>query len=224
MSYYSQFGGSNPAKITTYNSGSGTFTPISNNQSWARITLVGGGGGGAGYSYDANNYEYNVASGGGGGGGTVQAWVKINSALGYSVGAGGGAGVAYVNYFSNNGGNGGNTSLGNIIAGGGAGGTWSYGGASGFYGRPGSGGGGTIMGGSGGGMQSGTQTWVNNYSTIYSNNAYYPINTPAYSQPGGGYNVGGGSLYGYNGSGAGAGGTSQTAGVAGLIYIEEFIQ
>jgi hypothetical protein len=46
MSYFSQFGAGTPAKVTTYNSGSGNYAPISTNQSWARITLIGGGGGG----------------------------------------------------------------------------------------------------------------------------------------------------------------------------------
>ena len=32
-----------PNRITTYTSGSGTFTPLSTSTSWARVTIVGGG-------------------------------------------------------------------------------------------------------------------------------------------------------------------------------------
>jgi hypothetical protein len=84
MSYFTQFSSASPAKITTYTSGSGNFTPISTNQSFARITIVAGGGGGG------------VAGGGGGGGGArIIDWVKLTlSSYPYAVGAGGNSGNA----------------------------------------------------------------------------------------------------------------------------------
>lgn len=84
MSYFTQFSSASPAKITTYTSGSGNFTPISVNQSYARITIVAGGGGGS-------------AAGGGGGGTRIIDWVKLTlSSYPYAVGAGGNGGTANV--------------------------------------------------------------------------------------------------------------------------------
>lgn len=82
MSYFTQFSSASPAKITTYTSGSGNFTPISVNQSYARITIVAGGAGGS-------------TGGGGGGGGTrIIDWVKLTlSSYPYAVGAGGNGGT-----------------------------------------------------------------------------------------------------------------------------------
>lgn len=87
MSYFSQFTGG-PSKITTYTSGSGTYTPISTTQSWARVTVVAGGAGG-GTSGTAQN-----AGSGGGAGATRIVWIKLSDAsYAYLVGAGGGAGA-----------------------------------------------------------------------------------------------------------------------------------
>lgn len=84
MSALSQFSGNRPAKITTYTSGTGTFTPLNTSTSYARITIVGGGGGGGG--------GYSSTNGGSGGSGaaTVTYWAKLNlSSYSYAVGAGG---------------------------------------------------------------------------------------------------------------------------------------
>jgi hypothetical protein len=85
MSFFSQFAGG-PAKVTQYTSGSGNYTPISTNQSWAQVTVVGGGGGGFG----PPNF-FSVGGGGGGAGATVVQFIKLNEAsYPYVVGAGGG--------------------------------------------------------------------------------------------------------------------------------------
>lgn len=90
MSFFSQFAGG-PAKVTQYTSGSGTYTPISTNQSWARVTVVGGGGGGAGPINIPTNPN---GAAGGGGGSTVVQYIKLNSAsYSYAVGAGGNGGA-----------------------------------------------------------------------------------------------------------------------------------
>ena len=83
MSVYTQFvGGAKPVRVTTYTSGSGTFTPISSN-TWATVTLVGGGGGG--------RYTPSPGAGKGGkAGGMLRQWTQIAGATAYSVGAGGG--------------------------------------------------------------------------------------------------------------------------------------
>lgn len=87
-------------KITTYGSGSGTFTTDSNTL-FAQVFVTGGGGGGGGADSDGASGS---ASGGGGGGGTAIKWLtadQLGSTATYSVGEGGTAG-------SVTGGNGGN--------------------------------------------------------------------------------------------------------------------
>lgn len=91
MSYFSQFAGG-PAKVTQYTSGSGNYTPISTNLSWARVTVVGGGAGGS-----SGNGANNLSSPGwsGGAGATKVEWIKLNEATySYAVGSGGGGGAA----------------------------------------------------------------------------------------------------------------------------------
>lgn len=206
MSYFSQFGGAAPTKVTAYNSGSGNYTPISTNQSWARITLIGGGAGGTGAANNSNDVP-NFPGTGGGGGGSTLAFVKLTeSNYAYSVGAAGNAGS-----FQGAGGSGGNTTFGNFYAGGGKSGTMTE-----NYQGPnqGIGGSGTYPGGFAGGMFSNSSTSENRLPL--SNNR-----------------IGGGSLYGYgqtNGAGVGGDGGNSggsnpgNAGKAGLIYIEEFVQ
>lgn len=112
MSFFSQFAGG-PAKVTQYTSGSGNYTPISTNQSWARVTVVGGGG--AGFS----NGSLTAPGAGGGAGSTVTQYIKLNEAsYAYVVGAGGTAGGAGSGTAGNAGGR---SYFGNIIAFGGSG-------------------------------------------------------------------------------------------------------
>lgn len=82
MSTLSQFmPGGKPRQVTTYTSGSGTYTPVAPN-SWCRITLIGGGGAGAG-GYGCYGTFY-------GGYGTpgqwLQQWTKVVSTASYTVG------------------------------------------------------------------------------------------------------------------------------------------
>ena len=107
MSNSEQFGGSRPFRITTYTSGSGTFTPAVAN-SWCRITLVGAGAGG-------RRGATVTAGGGGGGGHTRRVWMQVAGALTYSVGAAGAGATADNTYGTA----GGSTSLGNLVAQGG---------------------------------------------------------------------------------------------------------
>lgn len=206
MSYFSQFGGAAPTKVTTYNSGSGNYTPISTNKSWARITLIGGGAGGTGPIGENGG----TAGTGGGGGGSTLAFVKLNAATyAYSVGGGGNGGQ-----IQGTGNAGGNTTFGDFYAGGGRGGTINE--NLPVTPNAGIGGSGTLPGGSGGGG-------------MFSNSAAAESRLPLANT-----RIGGGSLYGYgqtNGAGVGGDGANSgsifntgQAGKAGLIYIEEFVQ
>ena len=74
MSTLSQFvGGGKPKQVTTYTSGTGTYTPSAPN-AWCYVTLVGAGGAGAG-------------RGGGSAGAVWQQWVLVAGPTSYAVGA-----------------------------------------------------------------------------------------------------------------------------------------
>jgi hypothetical protein len=82
MSTLSQFtGNAKPRQVTTYTSGSGTYTPVAAN-SWCRITLIGGGGCGGGTSVCyGTNYGTNGFAGQ-----WLQQWTKVVSTAAYTVG------------------------------------------------------------------------------------------------------------------------------------------
>ena len=87
MSNLSQFAGLKPAKVTTYTSGSGTFT-LQTSTTWLRLTLLGGGGGGA-----AVPNAYGPWGQGGQAAKPVYVWLQKGAAsYSYAVGAGGAAG------------------------------------------------------------------------------------------------------------------------------------
>lgn len=252
MSYFTQFSSASPAKVTTYTSGSGNFTPISTNQSWARITLVAGGGGGRG-------------AGGGGGGTRIVEWVKLTlSSYPYAVGAGGAGGSNVANANA-----GGNTIFGSfVVSGGGAGSVNSLnvdvaggqgGGTAGFVAAD-AGQGATALdirlgGGRGGegynndtggsatrGLVVGTslRTVGNNYNygTVSVNNFTNNVTANGFGGGGGGDSymglggAGGANINNNNGSagngyGAGGGGglgNTGGAGTGGIIIVEEFVQ
>jgi hypothetical protein len=68
-----------PRQVTTYTSGTGTYTPSAFN-AWCYVTLVGGGGGGG-----------NTGGGPGSAGAVWQQWIQVSGATSYAVGAGGGS-------------------------------------------------------------------------------------------------------------------------------------
>lgn len=229
MSYFSQFTGG-PAKVTQYNSGSGNYAPISTNLSWARLTLVGAGGGGGGSAINANFGKFGGYGSGGGGGGFTQIWVKLNSAnYAYAVGAAGNGGTS-----AGSGNGGGNTTFGNWYAGGGGGGNSTGNAQQGWRANPGRGGSGSVPGGQGG------SPWSQFFGNLSSNaGANVSGNDGGQSYgltTGFGPNIslinGGGSLFAYGGTnGPGVGGAggnpnvyTGSAGNAGYISIEEFVQ
>lgn len=97
-------GGGKPTRVTSYTSGSGSFTPLSTTTSWMRVTLVGGGEGGDGarqeayYGGPGNIEVISAGSGtGGSGGGSATYWIKANApSYDYVVGAGGTGGTANI--------------------------------------------------------------------------------------------------------------------------------
>lgn len=97
-------GGGKPTRVTSYTSGSGSFTPLSTTTSWMRVTLVGGGEGGDGaqqsasYGGPGNIEVVQAGSGfGGSGGGSATYWIKANApSYDYVVGAGGTGGTANI--------------------------------------------------------------------------------------------------------------------------------
>jgi hypothetical protein len=202
MSTLSQFTGtSKPLKVTTYTSGSGTFTP--EYTGWCRITLVGGGGGGGGSVWIPASGGGGFPTQGGGPGGAAGAisfyWAEISGPIAYSVGTGGEGGPATGGAPPNgqSGTNGGNTTFGSFTAHGGGGGS---NGAEGFYGTPGQ----SCLYGAGGQTVTVEQTVA-----PYTNN---PVMNGK----------------GYGAGGAGGHGASQGAytkagdGAGGLIIIEEY--
>jgi len=92
-------GGGKPTRVTSYTSGSGSFTPLSTTTSWMRVTLLAGGEGGDGGQQSSqiisNSYVTSGGSGSGGhGGGCATYWIKANSpSYDYVVGAGGTGGT-----------------------------------------------------------------------------------------------------------------------------------
>jgi hypothetical protein len=101
--------------ITTFTSGSGTYTaPTNCTHIRVRMWAAGGGGGGvAGVSGSAG------AAGGGGSGGYIESIITSPTSYSYSVGAAGSGGAAG----NNNGTQGGASTFGSFTAGGGTGGT-----------------------------------------------------------------------------------------------------
>lgn len=85
--------GSVLAKVTTYNGGSGTFTPQTNTKT-LYVECVGGGGSGGGSDGGANG---SCASGGGGGAYSATFVTSVAASYAYSVGAGGVAPAAGAN-------------------------------------------------------------------------------------------------------------------------------
>jgi len=218
-------------KRTVYLSGTGTFRPSAAARTLA-ITMCGGGGGGSGSGGGGTQL-----SGGGGGAETWQGVIPANGSMAYAIGAAGAPS-----------GNGGDTTLGHLIAFGGRAGTP----LSGVNTGGGPGGGydtnnsrtrtGSTPGGSGGGFWSG--------AGFVSNGCAPGLPAPYTSAPtitGGGTassgSGGGSSLLGKGGngatSGAGAGsvgtgygaggggggsnsGTTGAAGTGGYLMIEEY--
>jgi hypothetical protein len=88
-------GGATTVKLTTYTSGSGTFTTDAKTL-YAEVICTGGGGGGGGS--DSSSTSAGIAAGGGGGGGgTAIKWytlAELGATSAYAVGAAGTAGVA----------------------------------------------------------------------------------------------------------------------------------
>ena len=121
-------GGSATTIVTTYTSGTGTWT-INAATVWVESYLWGGGGGGGSGRFGNDN----AASGGGGGGGGQFTYVcgpasAFASGLSYTVGASGAGGVAQASFADGlNGVVGGNTILGNIVS---LGGNFGSGGTS----------------------------------------------------------------------------------------------
>lgn len=208
-----------PLRVTTYTSGSGTFSPLVPN-SWCRVTLVGAGAGGRRPQLGAANLP---GGGGGGGAQTVTAWMLFAGPQSYAVGAAGLGATADNTYGTS----GGNTVLGALIAqggqssapggplyGGSAGGfpfnsTW---GNSGQHGFSVCGGGTNIVGYSGlpaqGGIAAGQGTSNNNNTDLFHPNA--PGGTTSGGTHSGG-SGGGCSMYGVGG----AGGNGNSAGAGG---------
>lgn len=250
MSAFSQFVGG-PARVTTYTSGSGTFTPTVAN-SWCRVTMVSGGGGGS----RPPDGSAAAGGGGGGGGGTVIMWLRIAGATDYVVGAGG-VGATVANTF---GGAGGFTRLGTFSVFGAnysPPATTNLGNLGVSVGGTNSNGVGVLGGGGGQGGAAGANNGRSGYSSGYLINAntaadlagvYYSSagGTAATNAGGGG---GGGGAYGAggaggngsagatggnganatgNGGGGGGGGQGATTsgnggnGTGGVIHIEEF--
>jgi hypothetical protein len=137
-------------KVTTYTSGSGTFTRDAKCL-FAQVIVTGGGGGGGG-SDSSSTTAGIAASGGGGGGGTSLKWfsaAQLGATCSYAIGAAGAAGVAA----GGNGGSGGNSTFTPAGTGGvltGIGGSGGIGSGSGYAGQ-----GGTFLGGNGGGATGG---------------------------------------------------------------------
>ncbi len=176
-----------PLRVVTYTSGSGTFTPLAAN-SWCRVTLIGGGGGGS-------TAGGGISGGGGGGGGAVITWVRIPSAVIYTVGAGGTAqGVGDILF----GLPGGTTTLASLTVSGGGGGQ-----SNGNPGAPG------VSSGMAMASTAGTGT---NFGGLGGNTMYGAGG--AIATNGTGFGSGGGGRNGGTGSAAN--------GAAGLIIIEEF--
>jgi hypothetical protein len=172
----------NAPQITTYTSGSGTFSVPAGITAVRVLVLAGGGGGGSG------------TAGGGGAGGFVEVpsfTVSPGSSIPYSVGSGAGA-------VRNNGGGGnagGNSTFGTLTAvGGGGGGSGQPGNQRGPQ-DGGSGGGGSSYGTRNDGAASGNQPGQPGQSGTYG------YGYPGYPGPGGG-----------GGGGAGGAGTGHAAG------------
>lgn len=131
------------AAVTTYSTGSGTYT-VPAGTTMLVVELWGGGGGGAGGSATTNGY----GNGGGGGGAYAKKTITSpSSSYSYSVGAGG---AAVLKGLPGN--NGGDTTFGStlVVAKGGSGGAYSAsGGGAGGAGGTGSTGDATYTGGSG---------------------------------------------------------------------------
>lgn len=117
MSTLSQFmPGGKPRQVTTYTSGSGTYTPVAPN-SWCRITLIGGGGYGSG-AQGCYSSSYGAA---GVAGQWLQQWTKVVSTASYAVGGGGyWTNSGYPHYQVQTGPGAGNTSFNGITAAAGA--------------------------------------------------------------------------------------------------------
>jgi len=172
----------NAPQITTYTSGSGTFSVPSGITAVRVLVLAGGGGGGSG------------TAGGGGAGGYIEVpsfTVTPGGTVSYSVGGGAGA-------VRNNGGGGnagGNSTFGTLTAiGGGGGGSGQPGNQRGPQ-DGGSGGGGSAYGTRNDGAASGTQPGQPGQSGTFG------YGFPGYPGPGGG-----------GGGGAGGAGTGHAAG------------
>lgn len=230
MSNSEQFGGSRPFRITTYTSGTGTFTPTVSN-SWCRITLVGAGAGG-------RRGATVTAGGGGGGGHTRRVWMQVAGALTYSVGAAGAGATADNTYGTA----GGSTSLGNLVAQGGRVPT-----GTGAGGQGGGGAGGVVDGCGGGGGQPGSPGYMPGHSASSDGTAWPTGAAAGTTSTNGGGGGGGSSDYGsggaggngaagaasaganatgYGGGGGGGGGGSTSGnggnGTGGYLLIEEF--
>lgn len=84
--------------VTSYTTGSGTYTVPANVRA-LKVTVVGGGGGGAGATVSTSTTEFCSAGGGGSGGAVIKFIANANLAASYSyaVGAGGAGGAAGTN-------------------------------------------------------------------------------------------------------------------------------
>ncbi len=119
-------GGGFPRNITTYTSGSGTFTPQSATK-YIRLTMLGGGGGGGSLGNSGvtgvADAGYNAMP--------VYVWLqKSAGSYSYSIGAGGAVNAALT------GSDGGNTTFGTFTAYGGKGGWGASAGAGSNHQRP----------------------------------------------------------------------------------------
>jgi hypothetical protein len=218
-------GGGGTPHITTYSSGSGTFTPNVATL-WMRVRMIGAGGGGAGGGVNG------TTTGGGNGSattfGSLSAGGGAAGAAGASNGGAGGTGSGTVSGYSLTGGQGGAHlyySAGglNIGGGGGSGGATVFGGA----GMAGSAGGGPATGGAGasntgaggGGGGSGSsggsimRSGAGGGSGAYVEEYFTAPLAGSYS-----YAIGTGGTAGAAGTAGGPGG----AGGSGFIIIEEY--
>jgi hypothetical protein len=212
--------GSTP-QVTTYTSGSGTYT-VPTNCRYLQIKMVGGGGGGSGVANSGGDVGVGgsttfgtsllTCNGGAGGidnntSGGIGGTATINSpAIGIAIKGGYGNPPSYWSGDHATGGNGGSSPF---FGGGGSGsGSTNYGAATAGIANTGGGGGGgmaasTSFGGSGGGSGGFIEAFINSPSATYS------------------YSVGAGGA----GGAVGSGGSSTFAGAAGgsgVIYIIAF--
>lgn len=188
---------------------SGTYTGTSDS-GVAYVVAVGGGGGGGG----GNHNCCPSGAGAGGSGGIAGGMVTLTGSVPYTIGAPGASGPCC----SAAGGDGGTTSMGNVIANGGKGGV----GSSGGVGAPGGAGGtpGGAAGGSANGSSGGNQGTFSAESPLAFVKEGRTASGSADANPVNGEIGGSGSGgYGYGGGRSGTSWASGQAGGSGVIYL-----